>query len=731
MLQWFKTIANNAYPYGSGQDFWLGIVVGSILINLLALLFPITLMQTYDHFIPNNDYAGLLTMVVVLVIAIVLENILRYAQQTIIAWNEARLTLHENLSGLTKLTQANLHSLKHNDTIKLPDVTRLSNLATNSFAAINRFFLIIYFALLSYLNLTLTLIPLIALIVLYCLRKAFKNPTDNSNTIQHFIYQCLLIGHDNISLLLHKFRQLSKNHLIDDYHRQLNHFNFLSLTTFIFLLALLTSACLGTYLILNNALSNGTLVACLIITLQIMLLVNRTLAINTTKKSDDTLKISENSNSTSTQMVTSQHYANCIQPLLSASNIKTVDANMLAIYQENTTLYDIKNLMQQLQYDTISLQLNLNMVDSHLLPGLFVTDKNHVYVLLKKHKGYIQAFDAKANQLVELSDLTTTGHFHFFKEKKQYEQKIAKKHWFLSALSTVSNQFWFLIAINFINNLLVLSLPLFIVVLYDHIIQKQALSMLVDFSIGTFLAVTSLFLLQWRGAQFISLFNSKLLNKLHLEAFKQFIQQQKQTDNIQDYSAELQDFINIKNFFNGSLSANLLRLPFAIFAFIMLVLFANKLYIIVLVSILLLLILSYIFNFKITRYIIALQYCEVEQQKFVLDASINSTLASNTQQFKTLSANKIMANYQLIKLQQLFNTLANTIQMLCLVLVLGFGCLEIFHGTLSPGGLFACLLLTWLILYPCRLVISEFINLARFKLTWQRFNRLFSEKVSE
>jgi ABC-type bacteriocin/lantibiotic exporter with double-glycine peptidase domain len=726
MLQWLKAIAHKAYPYGSGQDFWLGILVGSMLIHFLALLLPITIMQIYDHFIPNSDISGLSTMTFVLVMAIVLENILRYAQQSIIGWNDAKQNLQKNLHAFSKLKQIHLHNFTEQHTIKLPDISHYDTSAAIRFSQINCFFVLIYFGFLCYLSTWLSIIPLVAIFLLYGITKIFTTEADDFSTIQNFIYQCLLAGHANLPKLLQRYHKVANPYLINHYHRQIDNLLYTNLVFLIAALTLISEACFGTYLILNNMLTGGMLAAILVTTLQIILFFNRNSLPKAYKNNTKKMfkQLTKRQQATSKALINPHAYARCIRPLLTATKATDIDNALLTSYQDNISIQDIKTLMQQLHYDSISIRLNLHNIDNHLLPGLFVTQDNKVYVLLNKNHGIVSAYDAQSNQAMTLPNDSLTGQFVFFKKQNPGVKQLQKQHWFLSAMQAVKPAFWFSIISTFINSLLILSLPLLIVVLYDYIIRKQAISMLFDFSFGTLIAIVGIVALQHCKAQFFALFKSKLQDNLNHRAFKQFIQIQTSNNELSDYSNELQDLTTVKQFFNSTIPDTLLKLPFIVFAFILLMLFASKLYIIVLLTLLIFVIFALSFKQRISQKIITLQHSELNQQKYTLAVSINNSQADFAT-FKALASKKIMAHYHLQQSQVRLTTLITIFEMFALVLVLGFGCLEILNGQTSPGALFGCLLLTWMILLPGKQLFYDFVNLIRFKLTWQNLNRLF------
>ncbi len=89
---------------------WLrpDVLAASVGINLLTLAMPIVVLQVYDRILPNEATETFALMVGALVVAAVLDGLLRYCRSVILAWRGARFEYQHSLHALAHLLHADL-----------------------------------------------------------------------------------------------------------------------------------------------------------------------------------------------------------------------------------------------------------------------------------------------------------------------------------------------------------------------------------------------------------------------------------------------------------------------------------------------------------------------------------------------------------------------------------------------------------------------------------------------
>lgn len=73
------------------RDFWVGLVLASLMVNILALVFPLALLQVYDRLIPNEATNTLFLLFTGVITAMFVELLLRILRSYVGAWADARL----------------------------------------------------------------------------------------------------------------------------------------------------------------------------------------------------------------------------------------------------------------------------------------------------------------------------------------------------------------------------------------------------------------------------------------------------------------------------------------------------------------------------------------------------------------------------------------------------------------------------------------------------------------
>ena len=90
-------------------------LLSSFFINILALAFPLALMQVYDRVIPNQTYSTLVTLCVGVVIAISLETVLRIARSYINLWADAKYEYQLSTKAFNNLLHVPLYVYENTD----------------------------------------------------------------------------------------------------------------------------------------------------------------------------------------------------------------------------------------------------------------------------------------------------------------------------------------------------------------------------------------------------------------------------------------------------------------------------------------------------------------------------------------------------------------------------------------------------------------------------------------
>ncbi|HLB57140.1 MAG TPA: ABC transporter transmembrane domain-containing protein [Coxiellaceae bacterium] len=163
-LAWVKQLSD-ASQTGS----YVPTLVATICINLLAIIFPMMLMQVYDRVIPNHSFETLFFLSVCVIVALVLELIMRISRSYVNLWSDTRYEYELSKTAFTKLMNAPLPVYEAEGAgtrlKQLGILDQLKGFYNNQLlsSVFDIPFVIIFLALIAYLGGWLFLVPLIVL----------------------------------------------------------------------------------------------------------------------------------------------------------------------------------------------------------------------------------------------------------------------------------------------------------------------------------------------------------------------------------------------------------------------------------------------------------------------------------------------------------------------------------------------------------------------------------------
>ncbi|MBX9704784.1 MAG: hypothetical protein K5Q00_00890, partial [Gammaproteobacteria bacterium] len=270
-----NTVKTWRLPQGSKADFWVGMVIASLLINLLGLAAPIALLQIYHYVIPNHDLSMLLVLLGILLVSLVLQNIVYFARDTVANWIDARLSMQHNNATFAEFhQQQSQHLQQQGNTIILPNMSQTSTAAQQRLMWVNLPFVLISVGFLAYLNYWLLLVPIMIIVIFLPLLRLFKTRAAGSHALQDFIYQSLSrkTSKQTPAMLLRQYERLEKQDILSSYKEQMDRQSLHTLFNIAILLGLLGTTTQGALLVLGNSLSLGAFAASLLLVLQILYL---------------------------------------------------------------------------------------------------------------------------------------------------------------------------------------------------------------------------------------------------------------------------------------------------------------------------------------------------------------------------------------------------------------------------------------------------------------------------
>jgi len=103
-----KKLSQRLYRFAGLKHVIPEVLIAGLLINVLALALPLALLQMYDRIIPNQALSTLGTLVFGVVMALMLESILRVLRGAVTSWLGARFEHRVSVAGLQHLSEVPL-----------------------------------------------------------------------------------------------------------------------------------------------------------------------------------------------------------------------------------------------------------------------------------------------------------------------------------------------------------------------------------------------------------------------------------------------------------------------------------------------------------------------------------------------------------------------------------------------------------------------------------------------
>jgi ATP-binding cassette subfamily C protein LapB len=181
------------------------VLAASFTLNLLALVMPIVILQTYDRIVPNNSRETLFLLVVFVAGALVLDAFLRLGRTHVTGWAAARFEHRLGCSMARRLLSSDLASFEHSAAgVHLDRMTAIDRLrdfycGQSILVMVDLPFAFLFLGLIAYLAGALALVPLAVLIAFAFvawklgqhLRVAIENRSEVDDRRYNFIIELL------------------------------------------------------------------------------------------------------------------------------------------------------------------------------------------------------------------------------------------------------------------------------------------------------------------------------------------------------------------------------------------------------------------------------------------------------------------------------------------------------------------------------------------------------------
>lgn len=389
-------------------------------------------------------------------------------------------------------------------------------------------------------------------------------------------------------------------------------------------------------------------------------------------------------------------------------------ANALPYATREYSYDDFLDTMANIGYLARPAYLDPHEIDDRLMPCLFLSEGKVAKPYVMISRNYI--YDCSRQTFVtSLPDLK--GEVWFFEEFSEARSGLAEGvrktnglTWFRTILKRFTQSYWQILMIGLVLNLVALSSPLFIMVVYDRVISAHAIDILPMLAAGVAIAIAAEWFLRQAQSAILSGFACRLDNVVSTQIFTRLLGLAPgyiERASVPAQVARLKTFESVRDFFSGAVFLSVLELPFSIIALIAIATIAGPLFLVPLsVTVLYILLFSMVWR-RVRVSIREAARATSARQQFSLE-TLEKIRAIRTfglsdiwhKKFEELSAKESITHLRLQWLGNIGETLAHGLTILASVAVVGFGVHLIWAGQMTAGALVATMILCWRVLTP-------------------------------
>lgn len=401
------------------------------------------------------------------------------------------------------------------------------------------------------------------------------------------------------------------------------------------------------------------------------------------------------------------------------------------------------NVFAHLGYFCRPVDGHVENVDERLLPGLFIAKDGSPYIILgQDDKGVYQFYNPTTAAITDmLPAFHRRGRFWIFQTYDENRTSLSKfmrqgsgHSWFRALLSRFKGTFVQVMTAGLVLNVIALSTPFFIMLVYDRVIGAGSLETLPMLAVGALMAIGFEWKLRRIRSDGLSWLSGRLDNIVGNRIFAHLIGLSPgliEKASVAAQIARIKTFESVRDFFSGSVFLSLLEAPFVFLSVAAIAYVAGPLVFIPLIVVGIYIALFWFIRSRVKVHIRLAAKTSSARQQFAIETfeklqSIRSQGLTDKWQekFRHLSGREMSSHFELGWLGILSETLAHALTILTAVGTVGFGAHLIWTDQITTGALVATMILVWRVLTPFYSLCTMVPRLEQIRSSIQQVNTL-------
>lgn len=424
----------------------------------------------------------------------------------------------------------------------------------------------------------------------------------------------------------------------------------------------------------------------------------------------------------------------CLLPLLRAlgwNNYARELIESLPHFSDHIELVDLRNILVRLGYDSMPRAFRLNQIPGELYPCLFVDEASNPLVLLAEEvlpdgEKKVRYFDpATGGESVAALDGRKGTAYLFTHIHSTHGQTVSARNegdWFSGLMKRFHNALGWLLGMTFLINLISVSVPLFIMMVYDKVIGAESEHALPTMLLGILLLLLADIVLRYYRGRLMGTVAGRMDYLIGAETFRQILNLPPMMTERSTMAAQLsrlKQFDSVRDFFTGSNATTMLDLPFIPLLIGIMAVIAGWTALVPVVMLLLFVVFGLLWLPISAGRIVRTGQARNEKQKMLIQSlagrsEIKGAAAERSwlERYREYSAESSTANYKAAVASAVIHAVSQAGVALGSVAILVIGVLSVMAGEMSIGALIATMVLGGKVLSPIQ---QTFLGIGRFK----------------
>lgn len=393
----------------------------------------------------------------------------------------------------------------------------------------------------------------------------------------------------------------------------------------------------------------------------------------------------------------------------------------------------LRSVLSRLGYGTRREAVNLSSIRSDIMPCLFSPDGIEALVIVERQTdGTLLAFagDSAAWQSLQPSGQSGWA-FPIWDQSVMEEPAEQSKSWLLSAISQFKPVIGATIALSFFGNLAGLTIPIFVIFVYDLGIGTRSNDAVAMLAVGAGIIIATNLVLRAIRARAMAYFGARIDALIGMAAFKAILSMpisMIETAPVGTQITRLKQFESMRDAFTGTLASSIIDIPFIFIFLLAIALWGGHLVWVPLSLVAVYAALAAITIPTTRSYGRAISTIR-QRRHLLLHEIVNkrrAIRALNAEQIwiarhRDLTEGIARLNYRAQWFNNLVHNLGAVLVNIAGIATLGFGALRVINGTMTPGALIGTMALVWRVLSPLQ---STYLALPRLEQALQTFKQI-------